>query len=106
MVRTEAGSLRDFVLQDWRANSGNVKARVVLAMFRFAQRLRGPKSQPIRVWALPYLVLYRVLVEWILGIEIPWNTRIGPGLRVFHGQALIINDGSVIGRDCTLRHST
>jgi serine acetyltransferase len=106
MARTDARSLRSYVLQDWAANSGNVKAQLILAMFRLAQRLRGPKSHPIRFWVVPYLVTYRVLVEWVLGIEMPWNTRIGAGLRLFHGPALVINDGSVIGDGCTLRHST
>jgi putative colanic acid biosynthesis acetyltransferase WcaB len=45
-------------------------------------------------------------VEWILGIEIPYKTRIGKGLTLFHRQALVINDGTKIGDNCILRHST
>ena len=45
-------------------------------------------------------------MEWFLGIELPWKTRIGPGFRVDHGQALVVNDGTVFGANCTVRNST
>lgn len=55
---------------------------------------------------IPYLMLYRVIIEWILCIELPWNTQIGPGLRLFHGMGLVVNDRTVIGRNVVLRHTT
>lgn len=72
-------------------------------LFRLAYALRhGPGwNKPI---ALLYGPLYRLGVEWILGVELPWKTRIGPGLRLEHGQALVVNDGTVIGAGCTLRN--
>ena len=92
------------LLQDLPANRGNVKGAVVMVLFRLAQRLRGHgRVHPL---ALPYLVLYRVLVEWVLGIELPWKTAVGAGLRIHHGQALVVHSGSVIGRGVTLRQST
>ncbi|WP_344981401.1 serine acetyltransferase [Compostibacter hankyongensis] len=39
-------------------------------------------------------------------MEIPWKIEAGKGLRVYHGQALVINPGTVIGANCTLRQST
>ena len=92
------------IFQDWKANAHNPKGRLVMALFRLAFALRhGPKVL-LPITAL-YGVFYRVLVEWILGIELPWKTRVGPGLRIDHGQALVVNDGTVIGRDCWLRNS-
>jgi len=93
------------LLQDWAANAGNPKGQTVMLLFRLAQALRfGPR------WILPatvlYGVFYRVAVEWFLGVELPWKTRVGPGLRIDHGQALVVNDGSVIGAGCTLRNGT
>ena len=43
-------------------------------------------------------------MEWFLGIELPYNTRVGRGLILFHGQALVVNKNTVIGSHCTLRH--
>lgn len=92
------------LFQDWRANAGNPKGRLVLLLFRAAHLLR--QNPVIAVLFFWYFVLYRVGVEWLLGIELPWKTRIGPGFRVDHGQALVVNDGTVFGADCTVRNST
>lgn len=93
------------IFQDWRANSRNPKARLILAMFRIAKAIRfGPKA--IALVGLPYLVFYRVAVEWILGVELPWGVKLGRNARIFHGVALVVNDKVTIGNDVILRHST
>ncbi len=95
-----------YVFQDWQANPrNNPKGRLVLALFRLAQLVRR-LPLPLRILGLPYLVGYRVGVEWILGIELRWKTQIGPHLRLDHGQALVVHDHTVIGANCVLRHST
>jgi len=92
------------IFQDWRANRGNPKGKLVMLLFRTAHLLRQSKlTFLLFLW---YFVLYRIGVEWFLCIELPWKTRIGPGFRVDHGQALVINDGTVFGAHCTVRNST
>lgn len=54
----------------------------------------------------PILIAYRIFVEWILGCEIPFRTKIGKSLRLYHGQSLTINNETIIGSRCTLRQST
>lgn len=54
----------------------------------------------------PYLLFYRILVEWFFCIEIPWNVKIGRNLTLFHGQCLVMNNAVVIGENCILRHCT
>lgn len=92
------------IFQDWAANRGNPKGRLVLLLFRIAHLLR--QNVVVAVLFFWYFILYRIGVEWLLGIELPWKTRIGPGFRVDHGQALVINDGTVFGANCTVRNST
>ena len=93
------------IFQDWTANTRNGKGRAVLALFRLAQLLTRAPS-PVRVIAIPYFVFYRVFVEWFLGIELRRTTSVGPRLALHHGQGLVVNDRTVIGSGCTLRHST
>ncbi len=90
---------------DWKANGANVKGRLVLLLFRIAHAIR---ALPAPWWLLgvPFLAGYRVLVEWVLGVELRYKTRVGPGLRLFHGQGLVVHETSVIGAHCTLRQST
>lgn len=93
------------IFQDWRANAGNKKTQLVLLAFRIAQSIRRSR-RPIYMLGIPYLVFYRVTVEWLLCIELPWNTQVGPALRLFHGMGLVINDQTIIGRNVVLRHNT
>jgi putative colanic acid biosynthesis acetyltransferase WcaB len=60
----------------------------------------------IYILGLPVLIFYRLAVEWILGVEIPFKTKIGKSLSLFHGQGLVINNETIIGDNCTLRQST
>lgn len=92
------------IFQDWRANRGNPKGRLVMLLFRTAHLLR--QSIVTLVLFLPYFIFYRLAVEWLLCIELPWKTRIGAGFRIDHGQALIVNDRTVFGVGCTVRNST
>jgi putative colanic acid biosynthesis acetyltransferase WcaB len=90
---------------DWAANGGNPKGRIVLILFRLAHWIR---TWPAPWWLIgaPYLALYELLVEWLLGIELRFKTQIGPGLRLYHGQGLVVHERTVIGSHCTLRHGT
>lgn len=97
--------LYQYISQDISVNSNNPKAIIVLGMFRAAQLVKKCVF-PFSVIFIPYLIFYRITIEWILGIEIPWKTCIGPNLQLFHGQALVINDHTIIGANCVLRHST
>jgi putative colanic acid biosynthesis acetyltransferase WcaB len=106
-ILAEEGKMRSrniHIFQDWKANSGNPKGRLVLVLFRIAHLLR--QSPVTFVLFLPYFLFYRIFVEWLLSLELPWKTRIGPGFRIDHGQALVINDGTVFGAGCTVRNST
>lgn len=92
------------IFQDWKANQGNTKGRIILCLFRIASLIRS--NIILCVLFFLYLVFYRVFVEWILGIELHWNVKAGKGLRLDHGQASVINGGCIIGENCTIRHCT
>jgi putative colanic acid biosynthesis acetyltransferase WcaB len=94
----------EFVLQDWAVNKGNTKGRVILLLFRLANFCA--KRKLYYYIGFVYLLFYRVVVEYMLSIEIPWNVKIGKGLSLLHGQALVMNNQVVIGEYCTLRQST
>jgi len=75
-----------------------------MVLFRIANFCSTRKIY--RYIGFPYLIFYRILVEWIFSIEIPWNIKIGKNLSLFHGQALVMNNKVIIGENCTLRHCT
>ena len=92
------------IFQDWRANRGNIKAQFILSLFRLATWVRSNKILIILfIWYLPF---YRFFVEWVMGIELPWSLKAGRGLKLQHGQALVVHGQTIIGSNCGLKHST
>lgn len=91
--------------EDVRANRGQLKGAVIVVAYRLAHAARGPVERRPRLWAYPIGIVYRVVIEWILGVEIPWGTPVGRRLRVFHGIGIVINDRSILGDDVTLRQN-
>jgi putative colanic acid biosynthesis acetyltransferase WcaB len=95
-----------YILQDWQINQEtSLKSRLTLFMFRLAQAL---ENSPIflRWIALVYRFIYQVIIEWLLGIELPWDTQVGENLQLQHGHGLVVNHETIIGANCILRHST
>lgn len=93
-----------FIAQDWAANKTSAKGRVIMILFRIANFCTTRKIY--YYLGYPYRIFYKLLVEWVFCIEIPWNAKIGRGLRIYHGQGLVLNSQVVIGSYCTLRHCT
>jgi serine acetyltransferase len=93
-----------YLFQDWSANRQNFKAQLVLFMFRLVMVFN--RYTITKIVFFPYFMLYRFFVEWHLGIELPRKTTVGRGLSLYHGQALVVNKGTVIGSNCVLRNST
>jgi putative colanic acid biosynthesis acetyltransferase WcaB len=98
-------SLKSFVFQDWAVNcETSLKSRLALLLFRSANfsKLSTFQARLMK----PSRAVYQILVEWVLGIEIPWNTTIGESLQLQHGHGIVINAQTVIGDHCILRHTT
>jgi serine acetyltransferase len=88
---------RDWLFQDWETNAPAMKPRVLLVFFRLAQR-------PPRGLAKPIRLAYRLFSDWMLGIELHWQTPTGPRLRIDHGHGLVVHPDAVLGSDVRLRH--
>lgn len=93
-----------FIFQDKAQNAGNTKGKIITVLFRVGNYSRDKPI--IRLLLIPYLVFYKLFVEWILGIEIPYNTEIGSGLKVLHGQGLVVNSNTKIGSNVSLKQNT
>jgi putative colanic acid biosynthesis acetyltransferase WcaB len=91
------------VFQDWPVNKNNVKGKILTFCFRLAQF--SMRNRLLFYLSVPYLVFYKVIVEWVLGCELPRKTKVGKGLVIYHGQGLVVNNGTTIGENCVLRHN-
>jgi len=94
-----------YLFQDSRANRGHIKITLILVFFRFVQLFAlRPKRSFIWWLGVPFMVFYRMIVESILGVELRPATRVGAGLKIEHGYALVVNDRAVLGKNVHLRH--
>jgi serine O-acetyltransferase len=76
---------------------------VIIILFRIAQYFNRIKLMPIRLIANILLIpIYRFFTIF-LGISLPRNCKIGPGLVIFHYGAIVINENVNIGSNCTIR---
>jgi putative colanic acid biosynthesis acetyltransferase WcaB len=92
--------LRKWVFQDWSANAGRRDCQVLLAWFRLAQWGTACWGRLGRLVASPYWSFSSLF----LGIELPVTVTVGPRLRLYHKNGIVINPKCVIGSDCQLRH--
>ncbi len=93
-----------YLFQDWANNKGHVKIMFILAWFRLAHIFAVRKGSIVWWMGLPIMVMYRIIVEYILCVELRAKTKVGPGLKIEHGYSLVINDRTVLGSNVHLRH--
>ncbi len=89
--------------RDLRANAGYPKSIVIVALLRGTQFLRGRRGPLARLQYVVAATVYKLVTEWVLGVEIPPSTPVGAGLRLQHGVGTVVNPHAVIGQDVMLR---
>lgn len=92
------------IREDIKCNS-HAKSKFVLAFYRIAFASGASSSRIIRAVTVPVRVIYRIITDWLMGIDIPTKVRLGRRCVLYHSTALVINEAVVIGDDCILRHS-
>lgn len=85
-------------------NLKNTKGELFWFCFRISHFFT--KNKLLKLIGFPIRILYKILFNWVFGIDIPDKTNIGKGFKVFHGQGLVINKNSKIGNNVLVRHNT
>lgn len=97
-------SIIGVIVEDFRSNS-HLKSKFILLLYRVAHLSGVSSSRIIYHSFLPYRFAYRLIVDWILGVDIPWKVSLGRQTILFHSCALVINESVKLGNGCILRHS-
>lgn len=100
--RGKAQSDKSNFFCDWNANQNNLRARVLLLLFRVAHA--SLKTKLTRFLGFPVWVVYKFYSEYLLGVELSPRTKVGPGLSLPHPQSIVVSHHSVVGRNCLIRH--
>lgn len=83
---------------------GNTKGIFFLCFFRLSSYFT--KNIFFKIIGLPIRIIYKLLIQWILGIDIPDVMKAGSALNVYHGQGLVINEATIFGNFVTIRQNT
>lgn len=97
--------LRDFK-SDYIRSGKNKKTIPVFFIYRLGNKIYYSQiNKYFKLFLLTILKLFQlILVELPFGIEIPFETKIGRGLRLIHLNGIIIHKNVVIGKNCTIYH--
>lgn len=74
-----------------------------LWVYRFGRRVDARQPGPARTLLRWVYKLINTPVQTLTGISIPKETRIGPGLQIWHFGNVVVHPHTVIGANCTLR---
>ena len=64
------------------------------------------KNTFLKIIGIPMRIMYKIIIQWVLGIDINDTLRFGKNFQVFHGQGLIIHSDTIIGNNITVRQNT
>ena len=87
-------------------NIKNPKPFVIVLFFRCASYFAKSRYLLIRIFGIPVRIMYRLIIEWGLGVELPESVVCGYGLTIHHGVGLVVNPKVVIGNNVTLKNNT
>ena len=95
------------LLEDLRTHEGNLLEQGfwAVAVHRFGNWRMGFRWKLVRA---PLTVLYLLaskFVEWTCGITLPYVTKLGRRVRIWHHSGMILHARS-IGNDVHIRHNT
>lgn len=82
----------------------NTKSSFLIFFFRVSNFFT--KNSFLKILGFPFRLLYRIVIRWVLSVDIPDKTHIGKNLVIYHGFGLVIHEDTVIGKNVVLRHCT
>jgi putative colanic acid biosynthesis acetyltransferase WcaB len=92
------------LIQEIKSQIGNTKGLLFLVAFRTSHFFT--KNKILKFLGFPIRFFYKFTIQWVFGIDIEDSTQIGFGFCVYHGQSLIINKDTIIGKFCVVRQNT
>lgn len=106
MAPLKADTYREFGRFSWSLVFMGLLSRPAFRVVVTLRCCQAAQASPTTLrWLLLSVarVLHR-LAGRLAGIELPWRTRIGPGLALTHGRGIVVNSESRIGSNVTLFH--
>ena len=95
----------NIIKEDFRRNS-DIKIKISLMLFRLGNFNYFTIYFGHKVLYYIIKLFYKIVVEYWFNIELPLNTKVGKGLKIEHGQGLVVHYKTTIGNYVSLKHNT
>ena len=82
------------------------RSRFIIFLLRYSFYLLNKKNPAKRILGRLIGSIYAFYTGWILGIDLSYSTKIGIGLKIFHGFGIVIHADTIIGKDVVIRQNT
>ena len=82
----------------------NTKSLFIITFFKISHFFSS--NWFLSLLGFPIRIMYKVIIRWVLSVDLPDTTNLGKGVVIYHGIGLVINERSVIGSNVILRHCT
>lgn len=88
------------------ASNPEKRSRFIILLFRYAQYYTKKNNVFLRAVGALIGSFYAFYSGIILGIDLPFKTKIGKGLKIFHGFGIVVQRSIKLGDNVVLRQNT
>lgn len=84
----------------------NIKSLTIYNFFKLSNYIATNKNKAIRIIGIPIRFFYKLIIEFIMSVEIPDKLNIGKNFNIYHGIGIVINAKTKIGDNVSIRQNT
>lgn len=84
-------------------NAG-VKIKFAICLYRISS-FCFHKGGMYKILVFPFYIIYRIYSELMVGMELPVSVKAGEGLKIYHGNGLVVHPETKLGKNCILRQN-
>jgi len=84
----------------------SIKSSFIYSFFKLSNYFATNKNKFLRLIGIPIRILYKLIIEFIMSVEIPDKSKIGKSFNIYHGIGIVINANCIIGDNVSIRQNT
>lgn len=84
----------------------SIKSSFIYLFFELSNYFATNKNKFLKLIGIPIRILYKLIIEFIMSVEIPDKLKIGKNFNIYHGIGIVINANCIIGNNVSIRQNT
>ena len=82
----------------------NTKSFFIITFYRISNFFS--KKIFLKILGFPIRILYKIVIRWILSVDLPDKTVLGKNIIIYHAFGLVVHEKVIIGSNVVLRQCT